>query len=280
MSFKTAVLRLIERCGYVVLKSADHQRLIGLQHAAGRQSRPQTIATPAGNTPPAEGGFAPGGAAMPQPRSASKAEGPRSLLRQALTAACGELQRAGIAGDVVTCGDGSPASLALIGAALAALRETSRRLILLDVSVDPTHRAETELELWGADIDPLAPSRPKAARAPRPLPPELAALPYPAANIVVLHYPRLPDAIRGPIAFLSLTNERYPANQAWIRRLLPLVADHGFVAVEGTAPSFGQTDPVELALAELDIDVSFSVIDNTCRLGTRRPRRMTAAGGA
>lgn len=249
-SLKRPLLRLIERFGYVVLKNSDYQRLLGTPQAGS--SGALNIARIAQSRPP--------------PRGAESL--PRPVLR-ALSSACSDLRRSRVEGDIVDCGDGSPANLTAIASALAGVGDTARRLILLDVSVDPAHRAKAELGLWGADVEPMAFRRRGSPRAGCPLPPELAGLPYPSDKIAVLRYPKLPVEISGPIALLSLTAENYPANRLWIRRLLPLVADGGFVAVAEAAPRPGGRDAVEQAVAELGIALSFHTVTGTYRLGTK-----------
>jgi hypothetical protein len=68
------------------------------------------------------------------------------------------LTRVSIEGEVVECGYGNTANLAVLAAAFAQLGDTSRRLALFDTSADPLHRPELEFELWGTDRDPLSTS--------------------------------------------------------------------------------------------------------------------------
>src|SRR5262249_8593299 len=143
------------------------------------------------------------------------------------------LTRARIPGDVVDCGEGLPEVLAVIGACLVALGETSRRLVLFDITSDFRHRPETSVPLWGAGCGPIAGPR---ARAPRPeqvLPDVLVASGYPAERIFVVRYPVDVIDLARPVAFLGLTAETYDANRAAVRTLAPRVAIGGVIAVEG-----------------------------------------------
>jgi hypothetical protein len=156
-------------------------------------------------------------------------------LNQALAIYCAvrHLIRARIPGDVVDCGEGRPEVLALVAASLAALGETSRRLVLFDVTSDFRHRPETDVPLWGADYDLMSVRRPPPRPKERVLPDVLAASGYPAERIVVVRYPVDTIDLTRPIAFLGLNAETYEANRAAVRTLAPRVSIGGVIAVEG-----------------------------------------------
>ena len=116
--------------------------------------------------------------------------------RQAYAAFCAarDLVREGVVGDVVDCGEGSAETLAVIAATLAALGDTSREVVLFDISGVPGNRAETDLTLWGSNRDHFAERRSALRHGPlRPLPEELLASGYPIDKLAVARYPA--DAI-------------------------------------------------------------------------------------
>ena len=143
------------------------------------------------------------------------------------------LTRARIPGDIVDCGEGVPEALAVIGACLVALGETSRRLVLFDITSDFRHRPETSVPLWGSDYDLMAGRRPQPQRQEQVLPDVLVASGYPAERIFVARYPVDVIDLARPVAFLGLTAESYEANRAAIRTLAPRVTIGGVIAVEG-----------------------------------------------
>src|SRR5579864_3955062 len=184
-----------------------------------------------------------------------------------LFAACRELAGANILGDVVDCGDGSVETLAVVASAFASLGDTNRRLKLLDVSVDPTHLGESELDVWGADRN-LLELQSDLATPGLPLPAELTSIAYPAHRISVLRYPRDSYEFLDPLAFLILTTESYIANRRWIARLLPLVAIGGVVAVRTAEAGPSTQDAVEQALRDLNMALSFTRFTANYRIAT------------
>jgi O-methyltransferase len=156
-------------------------------------------------------------------------------MNQALAIYCAvrHLTRARIPGDIVDCGEGEPEALAVIGACLVALGETSRRLVLFDITSDFRHRPETIVPLWGSDYDLMAGRRPRPQRQEQVLPDVLIASGYPAERIFVARYPVDVIDLARPVAFLGLTAETYEANRAAIRTLAPRVTIGGVIAVEG-----------------------------------------------
>jgi hypothetical protein len=169
-------------------------------------------------------------------RACERLQGRLTLpVNQALAVYCAvrHLTTARIPGDMIDCGDGRPEVLAVIGCSLIALGETSRRLVLFDITSDHRHRPETNVPLWGTDYDRMAGRRPRPQPKERILPDALAASGYPAERIFVVRYPVDRIELSRPIAFLGLTAETYEANRAAVRTLAPRVSIGGVIAVEG-----------------------------------------------
>jgi hypothetical protein len=156
-------------------------------------------------------------------------------LNQALAISCAvrHLVRARVPGDIVDCGEGVPEVLALVAASLVAVGETSRRLVLFDITSDFRHRPEADVPLWGTDYDLTSVQRPPPRPKERVLPDALAASGYPADQIFVVRYPVDTIDLTRPIAFLGLSAETYEANRAAVRTLAPRVSIGGVIAVEG-----------------------------------------------
>jgi hypothetical protein len=156
-------------------------------------------------------------------------------LNQILAIYCAvrHLAEARIPGDIVDCGEGVPDALAVVAASLVALGETSRRLVLFDITSDFRHRPEADVPLWGTDYDLMSVQRPPPRPKERILPDALAASGYPADRIFVARYPVDTIDLTRPIAFLALTAETYDANRAAVRTLAPRVSTGGVIAVEG-----------------------------------------------
>jgi Carbohydrate esterase, sialic acid-specific acetylesterase len=156
-------------------------------------------------------------------------------LNQALAIYCAvrHLTRTRVPGDIVDCGEGVPEVLALVAASLVAVGETSRRLVLFDITSDFRHRPETDVPLWGTDYDLTSVKRPPPRPKERVLPDALAASGYPADQIFVVRYPVDTIDLTRPIAFLGLSAETYEANRAAVRTLAPRVSIGGVIAVEG-----------------------------------------------
>ena len=153
---KQLILRLLRKCGYVLLKTTDFERMLAAiaeQTATASRDRqhspkPIDLGTHAdsvlvGNARNFFDRFGAGDDIEP-------------MKAYALHSAMQYLTKARISGDIVDCGDGSATALTAIAAMLVALRDRSRRLILLDVTIDPTHRAESELMVWGGNCDLLS----------------------------------------------------------------------------------------------------------------------------
>ena len=150
----------------------------------------------------------------------------------AIYSAVRHLTSARIPGDIIDCGEGVPEVLAVIGVCLVALGETSRRLVLFDITSDFRHRPETGVPLWGTDYDLMA-GRPRPQGQKRVLPDVLVASGYPEERIFVARYPVDVIDLARPVAVLGLTAETYEANRAAIRTLAPRVTIGGVIAVEG-----------------------------------------------
>src|SRR5262249_44797851 len=158
-------------------------------------------------------------------------------------------------------------------AMLVALGDTSRRLILLDVTIDPTHRAESELMMWGGNCDllsnqPVRPTQPKRS----PLPNKLIASGYPAEMISLVCYPYGALNFTQSIAFLELTSQTYTANRTAIAALIPLVSSGGIIAAEAdlSTPDIG--DAVSDFLNQETINVQLWHVTRTYRIGVKHER--------
>jgi hypothetical protein len=270
---KRAILRSLERRGYVLLRKADYHRMLAASLPPPAAASPALTAAPA---PPAASPPPPAPspamattrattvsppaslapvvspvqlppspvsefATEPDPRpefdrACRRLQGKLTLpMGQALAIYCAvrHLTRARIPGDIVDCGEGVPEVLAVIGASLVALGETSRRLVLFDITSDFRHRPDTSVPLWGTDYNLMAGRRPRPQPQKRVLPDVLVASGYPAERIFVARYPADVIDLARPVAFLGLTAETYDANRAAIRTLAPRVTTGGVIAVEG-----------------------------------------------
>jgi len=250
---KRAILRSLEQRGYVLLRKAEYDGIVAAAAmpvagspapatTQGATVAPPVSAAPRPLPPP------------PLPPSPVREFAIDSTVRTEFESVCRRLQgkltlpinqalaiyravrhliQARIPGDIVDCGEGEPEALAVIGACLVALGETSRRLVLFDITSDFRHRPETSVPLWGSDYDLMAGRRPRPQRQEQVLPDVLVASGYPAERIFVARYPVDVIDLARPVAFLGLTAETYEANRAAIRTLAPRVTIGGVIAVEG-----------------------------------------------
>ncbi len=251
---KRAILRFLEQRGYVLLRKAEYHRMLAASPAppgassvppaaapalpvaspAMATTRAATVSPPASVVPPVSPSPLPPSPVRefatdsdPGPefeRACRRLQGKRTLpMNQALAIYCAvrHLTRARIPGDIVDCGEGVPEALAVIGACLVALGETSRRLVLFDITSDFRHRPETSVPLWGSDYDLMAGRRPRPQRQEQVLPDVLIASGYPAERIFVARYPVDVIDLARPVAFLGLTAETYEANRAANRGISP-----------------------------------------------------------
>jgi O-methyltransferase len=302
LTVKRLILRTLADLGYVVLKRPDYERLLAATvpaMTAGDLTARVSPMTPGDSSPPVPsvtGGYASVETAPPAPGDGGQAsplepdfqrfydalddQSSLPLMHvHAVYCALRYLTKAKIPGDVVECGNGSGEALAIAGAALVALGDTSRALILFDVSGDPTHRAETELVLWGGPGRLLSSGeRPVERRSRKPgwLPPELLVSGYPRERIRIVYAPTKALDASWPVAFLGLTAESYPANRAAIRSLVPRVSIGGIIAVDANpwirsphdAVWFPQ-DAVTEILDEQGIPVLLQRVTSTYRIGVR-----------
>src|SRR5262245_485718 len=258
---KRAILRSLEQRGYVLLRKAEYHRLLAASAPPPAASPPPAATLPVPATTPATTAPPPATVAPPvvptqlppspvrefatdsEPRPEfdrawERLQGKLTLpINQALAIYCAvrHLTRARILGDIVDCGEGAPEVLAVIGACLVALGETSRRLVLFDITSDFRHRPDTSVPLWGTDYDLMADRRLRPQPQKRVLPDALVASGYPAERILVARYPVDVIDLARPVAFLGLPAETYDANRAAIRTLAPRVAVGGVIAVVGNA---------------------------------------------
>lgn len=243
---KGAVLRFIESRGYALVKQPP-------QTSSGAMAKPAAVPARLQVRDPVQ-------AAEPVPPQFGPDLDPRpdadlrTFLTQVAAAIGGDLPghatavfaamryltKTSIPGDVVDCGEGTSANIALAATALMILGDTSRRLVIFDVTADATHRPDAELTLWGSDWSDLIDER-VASHArkidvpPTPLPKALVATGYPPDAFSVVRIPFEMIDLSRPIAFLSVTTETYEANRAAIRTLMPRVSMGGVIAVDGSA---------------------------------------------
>lgn len=268
---KRAILQVLQSRGYVLVRQKDYASMAARLSVVGAETASAESASRASPLPP---GFAADTAqateiegflkraqevigSSPPPRAAAIFIAARHLVKNR------------VPGDVVDCSDGATTNLALLATALSTLGDTSRHLIMFDVSGDATHRPDFELPLWGIDTSDLSDGR-SAEFARRiapatPLSKELVATGYPRENMRVAHYPVDAIDLSRPIAYLGLIADSYDSNRAAIRALFPRVSSNGIIAVEGAGelrPSQAgcvqhQIDAVERYLAEYGRKLAF-----------------------
>lgn len=241
-AIKRAILRLLQRRGYLLIRQTDYAKLLaGVPSSGTAPPRPVAAETVAAPAPPA---FRSDPAQtlevekfVEKMRAIMGADAPEHTA--ALFVAIRYLVEKAVPGDLIDCNEGSTTNLAIIAAALMTFGDTSRRLIMFDVSGDASHRAESELPLWGADTsDPLDDHTARLLQHVEAktisLPKEITATGYPSGNVSVLRYPvDTADRARA-IAYLGLIADTYDSNRATMRALLPTVSGGGIIAVEGT----------------------------------------------
>jgi len=268
--FKQLILRLLRKCGYVLLKTTDFERML----AAIAQQTATALGKREHSPQPIHLGTHAESALVEDARHFfnrfGEEHGIQPMKACALHSAVQYLTKARIPGDIVDCGDGSTTTLAALAAMLVAFGDTSRRLILLDVTGDPTHRAESELMVWGGNRDLLAspPVRPTQTKA-SPLPNKLIASGYPAEMISVVSCPYGALNFTRSIAFLGLTPQTYPANRAAIAALIPLVSSGGIVAAEIDLSQPDRSDAVSDFLNQEAINVQLWHVTSTYRIGMK-----------
>ena len=138
---------------------------------------------------------------------------------QAIYDAISELEKEGVAGDIVDCGDGAVDVRIVAAATLNELGQLDRKLISYDVTLNPTLRSEPELTLWGSQFDPLdrpPPCRAQGGKAAS----ETHVVVSLGATIHVFRAPRENYDGSGDIALLVVATDNYPANQTAIRNLV------------------------------------------------------------
>jgi O-methyltransferase len=264
---KTQILKTLDRLGYRVLTRAAHEELmmVAADRAAPTPTgRPQlpTLEPGVGDIPPGESDF---GRFFSAVREGCELPAPRLL---AIYSAVQYIVRAQVPGDFVDCGLGATQTLRAIAAALLHFgQSTQRRLVILDTTADPLHRAETELAPWGVYLDLLSPPYPKPRHATsEPTPPEILSLGYPERLISVRRYPRDPIVQDDPVAFAGLLSETYESNRLAVAAILPRISRGGVIALEGKAfPRM--RGGMEGLLRELGQDLFLVPVDANYRMG-------------
>lgn len=280
---KKRVLRFIENADYVLLKRADYQRLVAaaqpavpaipaavpapvveaqpaLAEAVADAVPPTPDDTPAEESRDRDPGVAPAlpddgdflAFAAQHPGLDASGDGqPYALFRIAR-----HLSSARVPGAFVTCGEGATDTLAQLAAMLMFLRRPERSLVLIDVSVTPSHWADDALGPWGADVDPMSNAAPSAScrRVPRALPGALRATGYPPHLLSARIYPHDPIDVCSDIAFLELQPHTYHANRAAIRTLVSRLAP-------GAAVLVGTSDGAPTVVSEI-----FERLERRCDL--------------
>lgn len=191
------------------------------------------------------------------------------LKAHALYMAARHIAKAKVQGDILDCGEGEPAALAMVAATLAALGDTTRRLVLFDITGDPTHGGGTELEPWGGGSDPLD-RHSKARRAKTtPLPAPLAAAGYPLELMSVVRFPVGSLDFAKSIAFLTVTPETYQANSAAIGTLIPRLSVGGVIGATSTPASSTQRDAMDEFLDREHPGIQLWQIAGDYRIGVK-----------
>ena len=252
---KQVLLRRLGRFGYVLMKTETHEAMMA--RAARGDVSPPPVAAPSIMPSPST---APSPA--PEPVAAPSLPpwpvAPAGLFPFAAEAEIAAFRRAlppcvdlpdrrilalfslvqylvarQIAGDVIDCTHAGDSVLTVLGAAFVFLKDTSRRLIICDPTVNPHHRAEHTLEPWGNDFDLLgAKLRPAKSRCGEAPSAAIRRTGYPQDKLLVWRYPREAIATTTPIAFLGLTSETYPANRWAIAAFVERLSDGGVLAVD------------------------------------------------
>jgi hypothetical protein len=286
-AIKKFVIRVLEQRGYILLKKEKYTELKAFSAVAATEpGLPSSVVPLTETTPLLPNQFDD----VTTPSLQADFQRFRKILSarsdvptaraHALYAALRYLTHAKIPGVIMDCGDGTPHTLEVIATALTTLGDVSRSLVLFDVTCDPTHRAETELQLWGSNRCPFLDAKlwqQPARDGPGPLPKALVSTGYPIAKMEVVRLPVDSIDLVRPIGFLNLTSETYELNRAAIRALVPQVVTGGVVAVEGhRGPRPGQPgcvqhqiDAVADLLAKKNIALPFSQVTDTYRIGVK-----------
>ncbi len=258
-SIKRLILSLLQERGYVLLKLPEYVDLTMRAESpkavveTARSPLVQQISHPTGPAPADFGDLLDpvlGAEVQAFAQRARAIVGQEPAHAPAIYMALRYLTKVGVKGDIVDCGEGAPTMLVLAALALNMLGARERRLVLFDVTADPSHFPELEMTMWGSDssdyLDGLRSGHKTAVPHGRPVPAPLAATGYPPSDIVVARYPADTIDLSRPIAFLSLTSETYEANQAAIRALIPRLSRGGVLLVEGaTGPRPSQLGCVQ-----------------------------------
>jgi O-methyltransferase len=246
---KDTIQDVLRGLGYIALKRSSYEQLVAqiAPSAAPAPSRPPVVPFLGFGEPPTDDGSD----VSRYLRQAGAVSELSPLWLLNIRSAIRYLVGAGIPGDIVDCGLGTPHVLSAAATALLELGDTTRRLALFDSTADPLHRPEPEFALWGSDRELLGDGDRRPARAPawtEPAPAPLTATGYPADRVAIMRYPREPIANSRPVAFLAMTWETYDSNRAAIDAFLPHLSKGGVVLAQGNPRGPGQRDAVEEAL--------------------------------
>jgi hypothetical protein len=264
---KWMILRFLSALGYVLLKQPDFDVLNNRASMAARLPQVPVISTCLSSSDPSS---SEGAATLPQTHIVARGlKNKDNPLEEALCHAAQYIIDARIPGDVVDCGTGETSNLRILAMALKSQGATSRRLILFDTTMNPAHRGEKMMPLWGSWGEVLFRNETRGLRWP-PLPEgliptDLATTGYPVSNIDFVT--QVTDrAIRSKlppqIALLMLTCDTYKANSIVLSRLLPQLAPNAMVIVRGYSPDAASSnEPIRLLHCHLPTLVLAHVSD-------------------
>jgi hypothetical protein len=265
---KRFVRRRLESLGYVLVRKADFDRMYAPGGPAGAPA-PAPIQLLRTIVPKLKGDEA---NIRLLYESINKISNLPYARVEAICSALRLLHDLAVPGDIVESGTMPIQTLIAVGAMLSALRDTSRRLVLLDVAVDPVFRAEPELLAWGGNSETRSPPisrRNRISAGARRIVPELVRSGYPAENIVMGRFPEDLALVARPLAYLGVTSYTYPANRAGIGELYRRLSPGGIFAVDDEGLKAGKRDAVAEYLDDQGIALQFRRVTDTYRIGVK-----------
>lgn len=241
---KRSILRLVEGCGYVVIKRSAFEAQQGV-------SPPQlALCVPAAI--PAEAISA--GVESQQSSNQSQELSESSKQEAELMRIAKSVVETQVEGDIVDCGLGVARNLEIFAEVFVKLGDFSRNLRLLDTTVDPSHSAARVLPLWGGHGERLHRSETLAAVMVsqddlKPFSGSLYDKGYPESQIVsefIMSDRQIRRCIPEKIAVLLLSGDCYQTNVVSWGLLLPAVSRNGIVIIDRDpfCPRMGQLAPL------------------------------------